>query len=68
VVKLPTTQRGFVLLPRHWMVERSLAWTTRFRRLARDYERSSETLAGLHCLACVILLLKRFVTFMLEST
>jgi transposase len=37
VVKLPTAKRGFVLLPRRWVVERSFAWMARFRRLARDY-------------------------------
>ncbi len=68
VVKLPTTKRGFVLLPRRWVVERSFAWTARFRRLARDYERLPDTLAGVHFLAFAILLLKRFVAFMLEST
>src|SRR5262249_13843996 len=39
VVKLPEAKRGFVLLPRRWVVERSFAWAARFRRLARDYER-----------------------------
>ncbi len=39
VVKLPQAKKGFVLLPRRWVVERSFAWTGRFRRLARDYER-----------------------------
>lgn len=48
VVKLSTSKRGFVLLPRRWVVERSFAWATRFRRLARDYERLPDTLAGLH--------------------
>ncbi len=67
VVKLPTTKRGFVLLPRRWVVERSFAWTTRFRRLARDYERLPETLAGLHFLSFAILLVSRFVRFMIES-
>ena len=33
VVKLPEAKRGFVLLPRRWVVERSLAWAARFRRL-----------------------------------
>src|SRR5437867_3508964 len=57
VVKLPQAKRGFVLLPRRWVVERSNAWAARFRRLARDYERLSETLAGLHFLvfACLML-------------
>ena len=39
VVKHPMAKRGFVLLPRRWVVERSFAWAARFRRLARDYER-----------------------------
>ena len=38
VVKAPEAKRGFVLLPRRWVVERSFAWSARFRRLARDYE------------------------------
>ena len=40
VVKLPDAKRGFVLLPRRWVVERSFGWMSRFRRLVRDYERS----------------------------
>jgi transposase len=67
VVKLPEAKNGCVLLPRRWVVERSLGWMARFRRLARDYERLPETLAGLHFLACAMLMLKRFITVMLES-
>src|SRR5262249_51938735 len=48
VVKLPEAKRGFVLLPRRWVVERGFAWATRFRRLGRDYERLSAVLAALH--------------------
>jgi len=66
VVKLPEAKRGFVLLPRRWVVERSQAWLARFRRLARDYERLPQTLAGLHLLAFAIVLLHRFVTLMAE--
>ena len=66
VVKLPEAKRGFVLLPRRWVVERSFAWLARFRRLARDYERLPETLAGLHLLAFAVLLLRRFVTLMAQ--
>lgn len=36
VIKLPEAKRGFVLLPRRWVVERSFAWAARFRRLGRD--------------------------------
>ena len=61
VVKLPEAKKGFVLLPRRWVVERSFAWLARFRRLARDYERLPDTLAGLHFLAFAILLLNRFI-------
>ena len=64
VVKLREAKKGFVLLPRRWVVERSFAWATRFRRLARDYERLSETLAGLTYLAFAILMLKNFVHLM----
>ncbi|WP_159719121.1 transposase [Geminicoccus flavidas] len=41
------------------VAERSFAWFARFRRLARDYERLPETLAGLHMAAFLILLLRR---------
>lgn len=61
VIKLPEARRGFVLLPRRWVAERSFAWTARFRRLARDYERLPETLAGLHFVAFACLLLVRAV-------
>ena len=67
VVKLPTAKRGFVLLPRRWVVERSFGWMARFRRLVRDYERLSETLVGLHYVAFAMLLAHRFVTFMVQS-
>jgi transposase len=59
VVKLPEAKRGFVLLPRRWVVERSFGWVARFRRLAKDYERLSETLAGLHYVAFSILMLQK---------
>lgn len=58
VIKHHEAKRGFVLLPRRWVVERSFAWAARFRRLARDYERLSSTLASYHWLAFAILMLK----------
>ena len=58
VVKLPEVKRGFVLLPRRWVVERTFAWATRFRRLVRDYERLHTTLAGFHVVALACLMLK----------
>jgi transposase len=68
VVKLPEAKRGFVLLPRRWVVERSFAWAARFRRLARDYERLSETLVGLHYVAFVCLMLHRAVPLLNASS
>ena len=67
VVKLPEAKRGFVLLPRRWVVERSFAWATRFRRLVRDYERLPETVRGLHFVAFACLMLNRALTAMLGS-
>lgn len=59
VVKLQEAKRGFVLLPRRWVVERSFGWAARFRRLSRDYERLATTLSAMHWLA--------FSTLMLNS-
>ncbi len=59
VVRLPEAKKGVVLLPRRWVVERSFAWATRFRRLAKDYERLPETVAGLHFVAFACLMLHR---------
>jgi transposase len=67
VVKLPAAKKGFVLLPKRWVVERSNAWAARFRRLARDYEQLAETLAGLHFVAFAILMLKHIVGFIVSS-
>ena len=58
VAKLPQAKRGFVLLPRRWDVERTFAWATRFRRLARDYERCVSPLADSHLIAFVCIMLK----------
>lgn len=61
VVKHPGAKRGFVLLPRRWVVEKSFAWATRFRRLVKDYERLPEMVAGLHFVAFACLMLHRAV-------
>ena len=62
VVKHPEAKKGFLLLPRRWVVERSFAWSARFRRLARDYERLPATLAGLHFVAFTCLMLAKLFT------
>ena len=67
VVKHTEVKRGFVLLPRRWVVERDFAWAARFRRLARDYERLAATLAGLHYLAFICLMLANLVRTFQQS-
>jgi transposase len=67
VIKLPEAKRGFVLLPRRWIVERSFAWAARFRRLAKDYERLPETVAGLHFIAFACLMLHQLVNLAAQS-
>jgi transposase len=59
VVKHEEAKRGFVLLPRRWVVERDFAWASRFRRLAKDYERLPTVLAGLHFVAFACLFLRQ---------
>jgi transposase len=66
VVKLPEAKRGFVLLPRRWVVERSFAWATRCRRLVKDCERYADTLAGFHVIAFVGYMLRHVAT-MIQS-
>jgi len=67
VIKHTEAKRGFVLLPRRWVVERSFAWAARFRRLARDYERLAQTLAGFHYLAFACLMLHRILPLISSS-
>lgn len=64
IIKPSEAKRGFVLLPRRWVIERSF---TRFRHLVRNDERLPETLAGVHFLSFAVLLLSRFVRLMDES-
>jgi len=67
VIKLQEAKKGFVLLPRRWVVERSFGWLNRFRRLARDYERLPETLAGLHFVVFAMLMLVHAVPVLRSS-
>lgn len=62
VVKHTEPKKGFVLLPRRWVVERTFGWLGRFRRLARDYERLTEVLKQWHWLAFVALIITHVIT------
>lgn len=61
VVKLAEAKKGFVLLPKRWVVERSFAWAARPQRLAKDYERLPDVLRGLHFLVFAILMLPKAI-------
>jgi len=51
--------KGFLVLPKRWIVERTLAWISRNRRLMRDFERYATTVAAFVRLAMIRLMLKR---------
>ena len=59
VVKHTEAKKGFVLLPRRWVVERTFCWLGRFRRLTRDYERLAKVLEGWHWLAFLTLIIRQ---------
>ena len=59
VVKLPEAKRGFVLLPRRWVVERSSAWAARCRRLARNHEATPSSALAFLVLAAAMILVRR---------
>jgi putative transposase len=59
VVPRPPGTHGFQLLPRRWVVERSFAWLSRNRRLAKDYERMVQTSETLIEVAAMRLVLRR---------
>jgi transposase len=68
VVRHQEAKRGFVLLPRRWVVERDFAWASRFRRLAKDYERLPTTLAGLHFVVFACLFLQQAIAIFTTSS
>ena len=59
VAKRSLAKRGFVLLPRRWVLERCFAWTARFRRIARDYQRLDTSLKGFHYIAFASIMITR---------
>lgn len=67
VIKRTEAKRGFLLLPRRWVAERGFAWASRFRRLARGYERLADTLAGYHFMAFAWLILAHFIRIITGS-
>ncbi len=61
VVKLPEAKRGFVLLPRRWVMERTFAWIGRSRRMSKDYEYLTKSSESMVYLVMIRLMLRRLV-------
>jgi putative transposase len=61
IVRRPTGSTGFTVVPRRWVVERSLGWLGRWRRLSRDYEERPEVSEAMVTLAMIRLMLHRLV-------
>jgi transposase len=59
IVRRCDQAKGFVVLPKRWIVERTLAWFGRCRRLAKDFENLSETAVAFLLLAAVRLMVRR---------
>jgi transposase len=59
IVKRSDDMKGFVVLPRRWVVERTFSWFGRNRRLAKDYENLAATLASFVTLAAIQLGIRR---------
>jgi transposase len=59
IVKRSDDVKGFVVLPRRWVVERTFSWFGRNRRLAKDYENLAETLTAFIALAAIQLGIRR---------
>ena len=59
IISAPPHQKGFAVLPRRWVVERTFAWLSNYRRLSKDYEVNTSLSAGMIYLASIHTLLKR---------
>lgn len=59
VVLRPVGVKGFVVLPKRWIVERTFAWLVRHRRHSRDYERTTASSESLAYIAMISLMSKR---------
>jgi putative transposase len=59
IVKRPEGTKGFLLLPKRWIVERTFAWLGRYRRLSKDYEFSTQTSEAMIRVAMIHLMVRR---------
>ena len=63
IIKRSDTARGFEVLPRRWVVERTFAWLGRCRRLAKDWERSIESATAWVNIASIRIMIRRIATY-----
>lgn len=61
IVKRSDTAKGFYVLPKRWIVERTFGWLGRCRRLAKDFENLTRTHAAFVILAMIRIMLRRLV-------
>jgi transposase len=61
IVERPGNLIGFKVLPKRWLVERTIAWISRFRRMAKDFERYARTVEAFIRLAMIRIMLRRLV-------
>ncbi len=59
IVTRPAETKGFVLLPRRWVVERTFAWLNRCRRLSKEYEYLTDTSEAMVRIAMIGIMLRR---------
>jgi putative transposase len=59
IVKRPEGTKGFLLLPKRWIVERTFAWLGRYRRLSKDYEYGTQTSEAMIRVAMIHLMVRR---------
>lgn len=68
IVKRDKDPKGFVVLPKRWVVERSFGWIARCRRLLHDFERLTEVLVGFHLIAFAGVMLHQITQLLSNSS
>jgi putative transposase len=67
IVSRPREAKGFILLPKRWVVERTFAWLGRSRRLSKDYERRTDSSESMIRLSAIHLLIKRLAPGIVQA-
>ena len=59
IVKRPSKTKGFMVIPKRWVVERTFAWLNKHRQLSKDYERLTDTSETMIQIAMIGIMLRR---------